>query len=219
MTQIIHHPADGILLRYVSGSYDTAYNLVLATHLSVCSRCRKTVELQQSIGGHILEAEKPANMNVSAAELLRKAKTPEGDAPKAYAAAMSEKHGFEVPAILNAFVGGNFDGLKWQSLGPKLKQHVLTVDGNASARLLWMNPGYAVPAHGHSGEELSMILTGGYYDGDAAYTQGDVHFADHRSPHMPTAMEDAPCIVLAAADAPLVFSNLIPRLLQPLFKI
>ena len=219
MTKIVHHPSDEILLRYVSGGYDTAFNLVLASHISGCAKCQKTVELQQSIGGQVLETVKPANMNISAADLLRKAETPkEPERPK-FKATQSKKHGFEVPAILNAYVDGDFDSLKWQSLSPNIKQCVLTVDGEASARLIWMKPGKAVPAHGHSGEELTMILSGGYYDGDEAYTKGDIHCADHRSPHMPTAMEDETCIVLAATDNPLIFRNLIPRLLQPLFKI
>jgi len=219
MTEIIHHPSDDILLRYVSGGYETAYSLVLATHLSVCKKCQKTVGLQQSIGGHVLETEKPANMNISAAELLRKAEAPNVPTTKVYPSMTSKKYGFEVPAILNSFVDGDFDSLKWKSLTPKLKQCVLTVDGKASARLLRMEPGHAVPAHGHSGEELTVILAGGYYDGDEAYTKGDLHSADHKSPHMPTAMEDGPCIVLAATDSPLIFRNFIPKLLQPLFKI
>jgi len=219
MTEIIHHPSDESLLRYVSGSYDTAYSLVLAAHLSVCKKCQKTIELQQSIGGHVLETEKPANMNISAAELLRKTESPDVPTAKAYPAVTSKKHGFEVPAILNSFVGGDFDSLKWQSLTPKLKQCVLTVDGKASARLLRMEAGHAVLAHGHSGEELTLVLAGGYYDGDESYTKGDLHSADHKSPHMPTAMEDGPCIVLTATDRPLIFRNLLPRLLQPLFKL
>ncbi|NNC37267.1 MAG: anti-sigma factor [Hyphomonadaceae bacterium] len=219
MTKIIHHPSDETLLRYVSGGYDTGYNLVLATHLSVCAKCQKTVELQQLIGGHVLEEEKPANMNISASDLLRKADMPVVETPKPLGSTYSKKYGFEVPAILNSYVDGDFDGLKWQSLSPSIKQAVLTVDGKASARLLWMKPGHAVPAHGHSGEELTMILSGGYYDGDEAYTKGDLHCADHESPHMPTAMEDQPCIVLAATDSPLVFRGIIPRLLQPFFKI
>lgn len=219
MTNISHHPTDETLLRYVGGGYDTGYNLVLATHLSVCTKCQKTVEMQQSIGGHVLETEKPANMSISAAELLRKVDVPAIESPKPIGAGYSEKHGFKVPAILNSYVDGDFDALKWQSLSPNIKQAVLTVDGKASARLLWMKPGKAVPAHGHSGEELTMVLSGGYYDGDEAYTKGDLHSADHKSPHMPTAMEGEPCIVLAATDSPLEFRSVIPRLLQPLFKI
>ena len=219
MTKIIHHPSEDILLRYVSGGYDTAYNLVLATHISGCAECQRTVQMQQSIGGHVLAVEKPANMNVSAAELLRKAEIPPSPKRETFAAARSKNHGFKIPAILNSYVGNDFDGLKWQRLSPSLKQSVLTVDGKATARILWMKAGHAVPAHGHTGEELTMILSGGYYDGDVPYTKGDVHYADHKSPHMPTAMEDADCFALAATDSPLVFRNLIPRILQPLFKI
>ena len=55
--------------------------------------------------------------------------------------------------------------------------------------------------------------------GVGAFGVGDLEVADGDLEHTPTAGEEAPCICLAATDAPLRFQSLVPRLLQPLFKI
>ncbi len=213
-----HHPTDDVLLKYVSGGYDTAFNLVLATHVSTCVCCQNTVALHQDIGGHVLEDQPEEIMTVSALDLLEK--TPEVEAePKPRREDHSQKFGTSVPTILSEYLETHLDKLKWQRLSPYLRQHILQLDGQSTARLIWMAPGKAVPPHGHKGQEMTMILSGGYYDGDEAYTQGDLHYADHETPHIPVAMDDKPCLVLAATDEPLVFQSWIPRLLQPLFKI
>ncbi len=219
MTTINHHPSDDVLLRYVSGGYDTGYSLILATHISLCEKCQSSVAMHQHIGGQALDAQSPTEMSVSALDLLDNAPEPANDRAADLHVGYSKQLGMTVPPILNTYLPQSFDALKWQRLSPSLKQHVLTVEGKAVARMLWMAPGKAVPAHGHSGEEISLIMSGGYFDGDEAYTAGDLHWADHKTPHVPVAMDDAPCLVLAATDSPLQFSNFIPRLLQPLFKI
>jgi len=219
MNKINHHPNDDILLGFVGGSLDTAYNLALATHVSMCSQCQKTVQRLQAIGGNVLESGDKTGMSVSAQDVLANENSIKVETPMKLKAKTSEKHGFEVPAIVNSLIEGDFDELKWQTLSPSLKQHVLDLDGKATARFLWMKAGKAVPAHGHTGEELTMVLTGGYFDGDEPFTKGDLQWAAHKAPHMPIAMEDAPCIVLAVTDSPLVFRNILPRLFQPFFKI
>ena len=218
MSMIKHHPADDVLLKYVGGHYDTAFNLVLAAHVSVCKKCQKTVDLHQGVGGQILEAESLSSMSVSADSLLDDMAVvdePVSEMKPGYSKSL--KAG--IPSILNHYLPNEFDQLKWQKLSPGIKQHIVKLDGGASARLIQIAPGKAVPPHGHSGEEMTLILSGGYYDGDEAYSQGDLHLADHEAPHEPTAMEDKPCLVLAATDSPLIFQNWIPKLLQPLFKI
>ncbi len=213
-----HHPTDDVLLTYVTGGYDTAFNLVLAAHISVCVRCQNTVALHQDIGGHILEEQTEAAMSISATDLLKKKPKLIPNSLK-HREQRSEAFNTSIPAILGDFLETTIDNLKWQRLSPSLRQHILKMDGKAVARLLWMAPGKAVPPHGHGGQEMTVILAGGYYDGDTAYTRGDLHFADHETPHIPIAMEDGPCLVLAATDEPLKFQSFIPRLLQPFFKI
>ncbi len=222
MTPINYHPTDDALSKYVAGQYDTAFSLVLATHVSQCVKCQNTVALQQEVSGAALSEAKPVKMEMGALDLLERAETetrPIENVKTMIPKVRSKIFGIDVPAILSRYLDGDLDSIKWQRLSPSLKQHILLVNGKASARLLWMAPGKAVPAHGHSGEEMTMILSGGYYDGDEAYTQGDLHFADHKTPHVPVAMDDGPCLVISALDSPLIFSNAIPKLLQPFFKM
>ena len=218
MTTINYHPADDVLLKYVSGHYDTAYNIVLASHVSQCLKCQNSIALHQEIGGQALQSQKPVEMKVSALDLLDNAPVIKEE-PTPVVEDYSKQFGVKTPNILAQYLGKAMDALKWQSLSPSLKQHVIKSDGNAVARLLWMAPGKSVPPHGHQGEEMTLILSGGYYDGDEAYTAGDLHLADHKTPHVPVAMEDKPCLVLTATDEPLIFSGIIPKLLQPFYKI
>ena len=109
--------------------------------------------------------------------------------------------------------------IRWRTVGGGVQQCVLRRDGNVSARLLKIPPGVAVPSHGHGGVEFTQVLSGGYFDGEVAFTRGDIQIVAHESPHQPIAMSDEYCICLAITDAPLRFTALLPRLFQPLFRI
>lgn len=218
MTKTSYHPADDVLLKYVTGAYDTAYSIVLAAHVSGCVRCQNSVAIHQEIGGQALSEQTPAAMKISAMDLLDHAPEPVVETAVT-AEDYSGRFDISTPTILSTYLGKALDSIKWQSLTPSLKQHVIKTGGKATARLLWMAPGKSVPAHGHQGEEMTLILSGGYFDGDQAYTAGDLHIADHKTPHVPVAMEDQPCLVLTATDEPLLFKGLIPKILQPFYKI
>ncbi len=88
-----------------------------------------------------------------------------------------------------------------------------------SARLLYIPPGQGVPDHGHNGLELTLVLQGSFTDETGSFGTGDLEIADQTLDHTPVAGPDAPCICLAATDAPLRFRAFMPRLLQPLFRI
>jgi putative transcriptional regulator len=61
-------------------------------------------------------------------------------------------------------------------------------DGKASARLLTIPPGAAVPKHTHSSQEIILVLQGSVVDGDAVYGRGDdVQQANADVTHMPAA--------------------------------
>jgi putative transcriptional regulator len=85
--------------------------------------------------------------------------------------------------------------------------------------LLYIPPGQAVPDHSHNGLELTLVLQGSFSDETGRFGVGDLEIADQDLEHTPIADAGPPCICLAATDAPLRFNALLPRLLQPLFKI
>ncbi|MBL4869877.1 MAG: cupin domain-containing protein [Robiginitomaculum sp.] len=218
MSRINYHPPQDMLLGYASGHLQDGFNLVIGSHINMCADCRKTLHLHQSIGGHIVESQSPVPMKSSAESVLNtlkaEPKNPVQDTPLETQSADPI-----VPFSLQNYVQGSFDALKWQKLSRGLKQHVFKLSGSAKARLIWIDKGVAVPSHGHKGDELTLVLSGGYFDGEQAYTKGDVQWADHRAPHQPIAMMDGPCLTLAVTDAPIIFQNLLPKLLQPFFNI
>jgi putative transcriptional regulator len=110
-------------------------------------------------------------------------------------------------------------GLKWQSLGRGVKQAILKTDGEASARLLRIPGGQAMPDHGHKGTELTLVLQGAFMDGNRRYGRGDVDVATEETEHTPVAEAGQECICLAVSDGRLKFHGLLPRLAQPFFRI
>ena len=108
---------------------------------------------------------------------------------------------------------------RWKSLGLGVRQSILSAGRDGSVRLLYIPPGQAVPDHSHNGLELTLVLQGSFSDDTGRFGVGDLEVADQSLEHTPIADAGAPCICLAATDAPLRFSSLMPRLLQPLFRI
>ena len=100
-----------------------------------------------------------------------------------------------------------------------VKQAILPTSKSASARLLYIPAGAAMPDHGHRGMELTLVLRGAFTDEDDRFGPGDVEVADEELNHTPVADIGEDCICLAATDAPLRFNSWLPRLAQPFFKI
>jgi putative transcriptional regulator len=123
------------------------------------------------------------------------------------------------PKPLQDYVGGDLDAVKWKSLGGGVRQAILPTGGKASARLLFIPAGQSVPDHGHRGTELTLVLQGSFSDQVDRFARGDIEIANEDLNHQPIAGSEADCICLAATDAPLRFNSLIPRLLQPIFRI
>ena len=130
----------------------------------------------------------------------------------------AEKRGV-LPAPLCDYVGGDLADVRWRSIGMGVKQAILPTATDATARLLYIPAGAAVPDHGHRGTELTLVLQGAFLDETARFGRGDIEVADQAVEHMPVADIGEDCICLAATDAPLRFRGVIPRLAQPFLRI
>jgi putative transcriptional regulator len=136
--------------------------------------------------------------------------------PKVAAAAPA---GLDVPDPLSAYIGGGLSDVKWRPIGLGVRQAVLKTSRAATARLLYIPAGAAVPDHGHRGTELTLVLQGAFRDETARFAAGDVEVADEDLQHKPVAEIGHDCICLAATNAPLRFSAWIPRVAQSLFGL
>lgn len=211
MSVIEHHIPDDVIQAYAAGSLSHAFSVVVAAHISMCDRCRTRLEAHEAAGGVVLEnvAEQPID----------------GDLKDRVLAALDElvveapdyKASGVFPAPVMAALSGRPP--KWRSVGGGIRQKILSADETGSVRLLYIPKGEAVPDHGHNGLELTLVLQGSFSDETGRYGVGDVEVAREDLDHTPMAGIEAPCICLAATDAPLRFNSFLPRLLQPMFRI
>ena len=209
---ISHHLSDEILAAYAAGSLGYAYSLVVAAHVSMCVSCRAALAAQEAIGGIVLERFGEETVSKDLFDRL----LGELDAPVEEVPVPERRNGIYPGPIIEALKG---QPPKWKSVGGGVKQCVIGGDETGLSRLLLIPPGQALPDHGHNGLELTLVLQGGFSDASGHFDVGDVEVADDDADHMPTADQGAPCIVVAATDAPLKFNTFLPRLRQPLFRI
>jgi putative transcriptional regulator len=87
---------------------------------------------------------------------------------------------------------------RWSFAGFGIQRLPLFTDDGAWAVLMRIEPGHGVAEHDHEDEELTLVLTGAYNDGDAAYGPGDVAVAGPGFSHTPTAEPGEVCYVLLA---------------------
>ncbi|KEO61081.1 ChrR family anti-sigma-E factor [Thioclava indica] len=212
MKQITHHLPEWLIRSYAAGSLGHAFSLVVATHVSQCDECRARLEAEEAAGGVVLEGleavDTSDDLRARVFDGLDEDIAPEAPAP--------QRTGI-YPGALIAEMGS--DQPRWRSLGGGIRQAILSEDKQGSARLLYIPQGMAVPDHTHGGLELTLVLQGSFHDETGEFGVGDVEVAEDDLDHTPTAGMGEACICLAATDAPLQFKGLLPRLLQPIFRI
>lgn len=221
---IRHHVSDELLLAYAAGTLEEGWRLAVATHLALCPDCRKRLSVMEDAGGQLLEDITPEPAMATPFEHLRQRILREDattrPAPASRPAASERIAPPVLPEPLRSYVGGDVETLKWRSLG-RGAYHIpiRTADGTTMVRLLRIPAGKPVPEHGHGGRELTLVLSGSFYDGEALFARGDLEEADANVQHQPVATPGEDCICLAVTDAPLKFKSWLVRLVQPVLGI
>lgn len=218
MQKITHHLSDELLMAYAAGSLPEAFNLIVASHVSMCDTCRAGLAAHEAVGGALLDDVTGVEMSDGAFDRAMSmiAGADVDVLPKPGVAAADRG---PLPAPLADYVGGNLRNVRWRPVGMGVRQAILPTSRTASARLLYIPAGTAVPDHSHHGTEITLVLQGAFEDETARFERGDVEIADGDLHHMPVADIHEDCICLAVTDAPLRFRGLLPRLLQPLLRI
>lgn len=210
-SDIKHHLSDDTLMAYAAGTLPEAFNLMVAAHVSLCDECRARVESFDALGGELLETSPQTSVEMDADAFEQTMALIAGGAPSE--PSTTRKPGV-LPGPLQDYVGGDVDAIRWRPVGMGVKQAVLPTDKDATARLLYIPAGAAMPDHGHHGVEMTMVLQGAFIDDDAYFARGDVEVADAHVHHTPVADIHEDCICLAVTDARLRFDGLIPKIAQ-----
>lgn len=212
-TPINHHLTEDLISGYSCGSLPEAVSLAVATHVSLCDECRARLESHDALGGSLLETVSTETVaKGSFAQTMAKIKaTP--DVPKQRPAPSN------VPAPLQDYIGTRLEDIKWRSIGMGVKQAILPTSKGATARVLYIPSGTAVPDHGHNGLELTLVLQGAFRDESGEFGVGDIEVANEETDHTPVAFGDQDCICLAVTDSPLRFKSTFHRVIQPFLKM
>ncbi len=215
---VTHHPSDPTILAYAAGGLSEGLSLVVATHLAGCPACGAAVEAMEAAGGLLLAQSAPAECSQSLLALTlqaleRRASADVAPSPARRGALLCE---LRLPQPLSGYVD-RLGEIRWRRLGPGVEQIPLirrTADGG-TVRLLRIDPGRAMPRHGHAGHELALVLAGAYRDEVGRFARGDLADLDEETTHQPRADEREGCVCLIATAGPLRFEGRFLRLLQP----
>lgn len=216
-----YHPSDDILMSYAAGSLDEPTSILIATHLALCPVCRKQVSKAESIGGQLLNDVEPSKIDDGALDaVLARLDDGEGETITVSVPESAGDDSLNLPRPLKDYVNGSAKNLPWRWLGPGVHYAPIAPQANGpKVGLLRIAPGTRVPMHGHSGNELTMVLAGGYSDSTGSYKRGDVEYADDDLTHQPVADEGEECVCLVVTEGVLQPTGLIAKLVQPFFRI
>jgi putative transcriptional regulator len=209
-----HHLTDDLLMSYSAGDLPEAVNLIIATHISLCDECRAALDSYDAVGGAVLDTCETTSMSSDSLNAVLSMIHSQDTQITSREAKPAAKDSV-LPSPLSDYVAGGLENVKWRSVGMGVKQAVLKTSSEASARLLFIPAGTAIPDHGHGGMELTLVLQGAFQDEDGYYGRGDIEIASQDVYHTPVADISEDCICLAVTDAPLKFKGLVPRLAQP----
>jgi len=230
MNALMHHPSEDTLLAYAAGTLDEAASILVATHLALCPECRDVIAVAEAVGGELIEAMQPsATVSTSFDDvmlLVAGVKTAAADTTELRSdirfdpAANSNHADPLLPQPLRTYIPGGAESLQWRWMGPGVRYAaVLEADDGAKVGLMRIASGTRMPHHGHSDEEFTMVLAGGYRDSFGSYRRGDVETAGTDTLHQPVADNDGDCICLVVTRGELKPTGLFARMLQPLMRM
>ncbi|KIT15313.1 ChrR family anti-sigma-E factor [Jannaschia aquimarina] len=216
---VTHPIGDDLLLGYAAGRLPAAMDLMVASAVSLDDDARARLAGFEELGGALVERSRVAPLRDDSFECVmeRIQSAPPEETVRWDEKAPSE--GAVLPKPLRDAAGGDLDDLRWKSVGMGVRQVVLESGADGTARLLSIPAGQAMPDHGHSGTEVTLVLKGAFIDGDERFARGDIEVADDQTQHMPVADLGEDCICLVVTDAPLKFRQLLPRIAQRFLNI
>jgi len=200
---ICHHPPPELLLDYASGAADEGAALVIASHVAWCPACREEVAKLEEVGGELLLSvpEAPVGERLLQATLARlDAATPSQDAVRGF----DQETRRLVPAPLRRYIGRNLGELDWRRVGGLFEEAQIPLSSrHVKASLMRLQPGCPVPPHIHLGNEFSLVLDGGFTDGDQKYGPGDFDVKFSGCAHHPVVDDPEGCFSLVVLDGPI----------------
>lgn len=215
---ITHHLSDEFLVEYANGSLPGPESLVVGSHLAICADCRNRVETFETVSAVLLEEGEAEAVSPGALDTIL-AKIDGLEEEDAAPLIEFDRDTLQViPPPLRNYLDGSLSDLNWKRTGRGIEEASLVRDEDVRISLLRIRAGQKVPSHTHRGEEFTLVLSGGYADGDDHFGKGDVSLADSEKDHAPVADSDGPCLCLTVRNGATRLTGPIGRFLNPVMR-
>lgn len=223
-----HHPDFSLLFDYVAGTLSEPLALSVACHASLCATCHDQLGKLEDLAGTMID-EEGAHLPQSDEgqdapgldKILSRLDEPFKDQETgAEAIDFDQETRRALPAVVRDYIPANLDDLPWRHIGGKVSQYNLdlAIDGY-KVSLMRFKAGAPMPIHTHKGNEITLVLTGGYTDGGNHFERGDFDAKDPSHKHQPMVDAGEDCLALVVMDAPVVLAGPFSRFLNPFFKL
>jgi putative transcriptional regulator len=197
-TPIRRHPDSATLMSFAAGALAEPLAAACSVHVSMCAECRDELRDMELVGAALLGSAPARGGRVAAP--VRPAE------PVLAGRASNDRGGIQdaLPAPIATRYGLTLDQIPWKRLAPGVWQHRLALSPGAQGELYFIKlaPGSRLPLHGHTGVELTVVLTGAFVDASGEYRRGDMQDIDNSIEHQPVGDRDEGCICLVAAEGP-----------------
>lgn len=207
------HPDNALLAAYAADTLPLSMTLAVAIHVEFCPTCaRRVADLERQLAESVLIADQVSSEETHLFDDMLSFIL---EQPTLNVSALVEEPKIEIqgqtfwlPRALRHISRQN-----WQQMGNIGRSRLLLGEQSSGrASLMYLSAGAAVPKHTHRGMELTLPLTGVFRDELGEYIPGDFVLRDAQIAHQPQSKEG--CLCFALLDAPVQFTQGLPRLLN-----
>ncbi len=207
-------PLDALIGQYVTGNLSAPLHALVGAHIELTPSGAAFARQLESLHGDELASVAPAR--IASRDAMLEAIFASSAKPEA-----PRREGAADPVFapsLRRYLGVSSSDVKWRTVLPGVKQWTVEDKDGTEATLYWIRAGRAMPSHTHEGQEITLVLRGGFTDVAGHYRRGDVAIADTEVDHKPVADADEDCICFAVTDAPLRLTGPVARLFRGIFR-
>lgn len=203
-----------LMLDATLGRAPAAVGLAIATFVELQPAAARTQRGLQALGGALLDDLDPVplaadSLQATLSRLDEEAVEPAVTAPGPRGSA---------PVALQPYVGADYEKVRWRPRGHGAFEHVIWSErGGYRASLLRIAPGRRMLTHRHSGEELTLVIEGSYWDAQDCFRRGNLQVATTAQTHAPRATAQG-CLCLTVLAAPLRLTGLLGWIVNPFIR-
>jgi putative transcriptional regulator len=209
------HPSSDQLIEFSSGTGSNAISIAVSTHLHYCSDCRRQVANNETAAAVMFEHQTKETLKENSFDQLMSRIKSEPAEP----IISKPKSPTRFPSVVEKLIRHDTESLTWHKPMKNLRvSQILTDDTGIILGLHHMKSGGRVPHHTHRGNEISVVIEGGFSDELGSYGPGDFIHLSTEHQHSPQADADGDCWLLSLVEAPVKLTGPLGWFVNPFIK-